>query len=1055
MFLPSRERDCIVHKTTRITLKTASAPMAMGLALLSSAAFAQETPAEEADTGAPIVVTGSRIAHPNLDSSSPVAVVTGTQTTENADVTLDTFLNTLPQVNPAGTTTSNNPGNGGQANIDLRGLGNNRNLILIDGRRPMSSGTDQTVDLNTIPQALIRRVEVVTGGAGATYGADAIAGVVNFILKDDFSGVQLDATYANTIPDTDAREARLAGAVGFNFDDGKGNIAVTGEYAVRQALIKAQRPFAAQATSTTLTPPVGRFADSAASTSTKNPGNPLSQAGINALFLSKYGVPVGSSGTASNLGFNSDGSLFGGGTFNTPIDLVNYRYAANGSDAAAANQNFAPDFYSFNFDAINLLVLPLERWSVFGVTHYDFSDAIKFYAQGGYTQYTASTALAPTPVGVTIAPTDSTRPVTSARSALLNTGKACFTSSGAATECTVTGLLIPVTNPFIPADLKTLLAQRTGNDIRYVGSGATEPFNIAWRSLATGLRQQDFTNKVMQGVIGLKGDITPKLHYDVYYSYGKTRIDQAATGNVDVSKLQKLLEAPDGGASLCTGGLNPFGIQPVSQSCVDYLSVTGFVKTTFTQQVASGFVQADLFDLPGGTMSLVGGAEYRKFDYVVDPGALNGPIAGFNTSEPIDAGNNFLDFFAEALFPLASDTSWAKSLELTLGYRHSRSKATDRVQGIEAPANNSSAYKAELTWGLNDNLRLRGSYQHAVRAPNIGELFSAGGSFPQIYDPCTKSSNFLATKGAAGSALCLAQGVTPGTFVASPGVQAPLGGAQNPFLKPEKADTFTGGAVFNAGRFTASLDYYNIKVSDVIRTPDANLFIASCFNYLGNANPTLSASNPYCGSILRSGGNIGVLLASPELGGDSTSNFISVNRGTLKTSGIDLQMDYSLPTDFAGEDSALRFNLLVSYLIDFKEEELPGVVIDYAGSAGYFGQGLSAGGGASHPEWKGTFNVAWKLGNFTPSARIRYIDNMTNRAGKQFVGESFTGPKSITYVDLAAQWNVGDQFSLRFGLNNAFNKKPPTYSPNVQSGTDPSLYDVIGRRAYVSAHVKF
>lgn len=1042
-----------MKKQTITALKAGTAPFVLGLALISAPAFAQDAAEEDDSAAQAIIVTGSRIERPNLDSSSPMAVVAGEQTTENADITLDTFLNTLPQVNPAGTTTSNNPGNGGQANIDLRGLGNNRNLILIDGRRPMSSGTDQTVDLNTIPQALIKRVEVVTGGAGATYGADAVAGVVNFVLKDDFQGLQLEATYSNSIPETDAREYRIGGALGGNFDDGRGNIAISFEYAKRQQLIKAQRPFAAQATSTTPTPPTGRFINAAASAATGNAGNPIASADIAALFLAQYGISSGA-GAASQLHFNSDGTLFGGGTFNTAIDMVNFRYDPLGGDGAGANQNFAPDFYSYNFDAINLLVLPLERKSAFVTAKYKIIDPVEIYVQGGWTEYTASTALAPTPVGVSIRPTDSTSPSTNARSALLTPGLGCINSAATAVDCAVTGLLIPTTNPFIPNDLRTLLNTRTGDDRRFVGSGATEPFNIAYRFLPTGLREQAFTNEVLQGLVGFRGDISDKWRYDVYYSYGRTNIDQEARGNINVQKMQQLLEAPDGGASLCAGGFNPFGIQPLSQACIDFLDEVGLVKTRFTQQVISGYVAGELADLPGGPLSIVLGAEHRLFDYTVDPGALSGPIAGFNTQQPIDAGNKFTDFFAEALIPLVSDASFAESIDLNLGYRHSRSQAEDRVNAIIAPANNSSAYKAELNWRVNKNLQLRGSYQRAVRAPNIGELFSAGGSFPQIFDPCTAASNFLATSGAAGAQLCSDQGVTPGTFVALPGTQAPLGGAQNALLKPEKADTITAGVVFQAGRFTATLDYYNIKINDVIRTPDANLFIASCFNYLGNANPTLDSSNDYCSSIVRSGGNISFLAAPATLGGDANSNFVSVNQGSLKTSGLDLQMDYKLPTDFAGEDSSLNFNLLLNYLIDFKEEELPGVVIDYAGTAGYFGQGLSAGGGASHPRWRGTLNTSWKFGKLTLFNRLRYIDGMENRQSRQFIGEDTTGPKSVIYVDFGGQVDVGP-LTFRIGLNNAFDKQPPSYRPNVQSGTDPSLYDVVGRRAYASAKLKF
>ncbi|MET0251015.1 MAG: hypothetical protein ABW203_02450, partial [Novosphingobium sp.] len=210
----------------------------------------------------------------------------------------------------------------------------------------------------------------------------------------------------------------------------------------------------------------------------------------------------------------------------------------------------------------------------------------------------------------------------------------------------------------------------------------------------------------------------------------------------------------------------------------------------------------------------------------------------------------------------------------------------------------------------------------------------------------------------------------------------------------------------------------------------------------------------YCGSIVRSGGNISFAAAPPSLGGDANNNFIAINRGSIKTSGIDMQLAYKLPTDFVKEESGLAFNLLVSYLIDFKEQEIPGVTIDYAGTAGYFGEGLSASGGATHPEWKATLDTAFTIGKFTISNRLRYTDGMSNRILKQFAGEAATGPKSVIYVDLAGEVKI-DGLTLRAGVNNVFDKQPPQYSPNVQSGTDPALYDVIGRRAYVGARVKF
>ena len=353
----------------RSFLSTGAASLVIGASLLANPAFAQAA-ADESD-GDAIVVTGSRIARPNLDSSSPISVVTGEETVKQADITLDTFLNTLPGVNPAGTTTSNNPGNGGQSNINLRGLGSNRNLILINGRRPMVSASDQTVDLNTIPQGLIQRIDVVTGGAGAAYGADAVAGVVNLILKDDFEGLDLRATYSNSIPETDAREYQISGVFGGNFADNRGNVAISAEYSKRQGLIKAQRAFAQQATSTTGTFPTGRYTQSAA--------NPINQTAINTLFAS-YGVAAAQAPNGTLLGFNSDATLFGVGIFNSPVQVSNFRYAID--SAANPNLNFFPDFYSYNFDIVNLLVLPLERKSAFLTGNYEINKSFDFFVQG-------------------------------------------------------------------------------------------------------------------------------------------------------------------------------------------------------------------------------------------------------------------------------------------------------------------------------------------------------------------------------------------------------------------------------------------------------------------------------------------------------------------------------------------------------------------------------------------------------------------------------------------------------------------------------------------------
>lgn len=1013
-----------VKNINPFALRASTASLALGVALISMPSFAQEAEADDAGSES-IIVTGSRIARPNLDSSSPIAVVTGEQTVANGDITLDTYLNTLPQVNPAGTSTSNNPGNAGQANIDLRGLGSNRNLVLINGRRAMVSASDQTVDLNTIPQALISRIDVLTGGAGAAYGADAVAGVVNIVLKENFQGLDLRANYVNHLSRTDAREYQFSGTIGGNFDDGRGNIAFSAEYSNRQGLIKAQRAFAAQATSTTGTPPVGRLIEN----------NAIPQSAINALFA-KYGVSAAQTPVSglSQLHFNSDGTLFGGGTFNNPLDVSNYRGAADGTDAAGANQNFFPDFYSYNFDAINLLVNPLERKTAFMRGHYEIAPFATFFTQASYTEYSSANALAPTPIGTRIYATSAPGGTSFATSNLVTPGRF------------VTNSLVPVTNPFIPADLAALLAARTGDDASLVGSGPTEAFRMGIRSLGTGLRQSNYNNEVMQVLGGLRGDISPNWRYEAYYSWGRTTIDREATGNVNVQNLQRLLEAPDGGNSLCAGGYNPFGIQPISAACVAFLDETGRTRTRFTQQIAQAFVSGSLYDLPGGPLGVVLGVESRRFAYTFDPGALAGPIAGFNTSTPDNGTNNFFDVFGEVLAPITSD------LSLSLGYRYSRSDFNDVQNGIDGKPVGSSAYKAELSYSPIDEVRLRGSYQRSVRAPNFGELFSGGSSFVQAFDPCSITTEFRKNGGTAASALCAATGVgSPANFVATPGLQVNLGYAGNPNLKPEKSDAFTAGVVFNIGRLVGSLDYYNIKISDAIFGPDTNLFLAACYGYQGSFNTALSASNPYCSSVVRAGSNLSFVAVDSSLGGDSNSNFLLQNIGGIKTSGLDMQLAYKIPTPFMGEESEIALDMFMNYLIDYKVQELPGITLDYADTVSYFGAGL----GTSFPRFKATLNAAWKIDKLTLSTRLRYIDGMTNRASIQFPTETrFTGVSSVVYADFALQADVGP-LTWRVGVNNAFDRKPPQYSPNVQSGTDPSLYDVIGRRGYVSARLRF
>lgn len=1017
-------------------------------------AHAQEAAAEAADVAEEaIIVTGSRIVRPNLEANSPISVVTGDAVQARGDITLDTFLNTLPGVNPAGTTTSNNPPNGGQSNIDLRGLGPNRNLVLVDGRRPMVSQSDQTVDLNTIPQALIKRIDVITGGAGAAYGADAIAGVVNIMLKDDFEGIDLRAGYQNSIPRTDAREWFLSGTIGGNFNENRGNIVVSFERSKRQGLIKSQRDFASVATATTTFLPEGLYQPG---------GNAPTQAAVDAYF-GQFGATPGSvQAGASKISFNTDGSLFAIGTFNNPADVVNFRYPIDGS----VNTSLFPDTYSYNFDIVNILVLPLKRDSVFGKARYELTDNIEFFGQANYTNYKTTSALAPSPVStVNLEYASGSDPLRANSPLLVEPGTLLSNGTISTGGSVAASLVVPVTNPFIPQALRDLLATRTGDNLNLVGSGATEPFTMRSRTLGIGLRQSVYTNKVYQFLGGLRGEFAPGWRYEASFSEGKTKIIEEQTGNVDTERLLNLLNAPDGGNSICAGGFNPFGRNPLSQACIDYLAVSSDLETVFKQRIAQAYITGQVAQLPAGPLSVVAGVEYRKFNYDFDPAVLGGPISGLNAQAPASGQNKFMDFFGELGVPLFKDASWARSLELTLGARYSKSKARDNLTGLSTPSRGDWAYKAELSYQPIDVLRLRAAYQRSVRAPNFDELFDASGDNPQYFDPCSTTSAARTSRSDASavSALCLnGTGLSPADaanitvapgYVQTPGTQISLEVAGNQNLKPEKADTFTAGLVLSnlsggLSRLRLSLDYYNIKVSDVILEPDPNRIVANCYNYYGN-NPTLSGTNTNCQYIARLGGDI--LGFGPDFG---NGGYTGQNLGFIKTSGVDLQLGYDFDLPFLGEEAKLNFDLLMNYLIDYKTKEFADQpVIDLAGTVSVFGAPL----GGSQPRLKGVLNTALALNeNFSLTSRIRYIHKMKNRYNKIYPGETeFEGVPTVVYFDFGADFTFEEKFNFRIGLNNAFNKQPPEYAPNVQSGTDPSLYDVIGRRFYVQAGVKF
>lgn len=1029
-------KDVLIRRS-RIAAAIAAASLG---ASASFTAIAQDDDTEnEATSLGTLQITGSRILREDYSATSKTTSVGRDELDLSADITLDQSLNYLPEVVPSATITSNNPGRDGQAVVDLRGLGSNRNLVLIDGRRPMVSGSDQVVDLNTIPAGMIERVEIITGGAGAVYGADAVSGVVNIITKKNYTGFDLRASYRDTHDPSDAMERQITMLLGDSMFKGKGSWVASFDYADRERLTKAQRPFAGVAQSITSFLPEGSYRPS---------GNAPDQAAVDALFAGYLGRPVNAGEVPSTnfFGFNLDGTLFSVGSQGIDdVNALNFRYPIDSN----VNTNFFPDLYSYNFDAVNSLVLPLEKYSGFGRINYELDNGIELFGQATFNNYlTIGGELAPTPV-----PTVFYQPIgggddTAVETALIE--RRGFSS-----------LIVPVTNPFIPGDLANLLATRTGDNDLVVGTGATEPLTMRWRTLPVGNRVTRAENTVHQVTGGAKGmfDFAGRpMMWEINASRGLTKINGTQFGNINTQLLQNALEAADGGRSFCTGGVDPFGRNPLSADCIAKLQAVTEQFTRFEQEIAQGFITGDIADLKYGPLSVVAGLESRSFEYKFVPGAVTGPISGFNTQSAAAGTNSFRDIFMEARVPVLADVPFVEMLEVGFGYRLSRSEFEDQQNNIQAKGSTDSAYKFDLIHQIDDVFSFRSAYQRSVRAPNFGELFAGGGSAPFYVDPC--AANTVSRSGSNPDAaelrqLCIQTGVDPAgvdTF-GQGNSQISINFAGNTDLQPETATTFTAGFVldkpFEDGLFrdlVASIDYYQIRITDAIGGIDPNAVIADCYNTVGG-NPTYDEDHPTCQIIGRNGGDIET-IGNPG-SGTSTEDIVTGNVGTVETSGLDFQVDYKLPmTDIGLDDfGALSFNLKANHILESKQQFLGAPGVDFAGTV------ASSSLGFSFPDWKASFTTRWDIGMFSTDVRMRYVSAMTNGALRYYPRESanplITSVDAVTYFDIGASWRATDTITLRAGLQNAFDKQPPVYQPNVQSGTDPSLYDVLGRQAFL------
>jgi outer membrane receptor protein involved in Fe transport len=943
-------------------------------------AMAQDSEIEEEGDIEEVVVTGSRIATRDAMADSPIYTIDQEAFRDSGFVTVEQYMNTMPQIVPGLSSQSNNPSSNGRAFIDLRGLGNNRNLVLIDGRRGMGSTAGAVVDVNTIPAALIERVEIISGGAAAVYGADAVAGVVNFIMKKSFDGLALDSSYRLT-EEGDGDEVTADITFGGDFADGRGSAVFNLSYFDRKELYKGARDFSAQAGAQTGTFPGGGWSTGA---------NQPSQAAVDAVF-GAGACPT--TGGQAGFQFNPDGSLFCTGIGgNSTYNVVGY----NGPDDWIATRWF-PDNFSYNFEPDNLLVLPMERWNIYSHFDLEVNEYFKPYATAMFTNYNATQELAPTP------------------------------AAGS------TGFTVPVTNPFLPDSMRAMLASRPDPDA---------PFSFSKRFKDLGGRTGANDHDVWQTTVGATGLIAGSWNYDAYGSFGRSNQLERQGGNVRLPRVQELLEAADGGASNpnCPGGLNLFGASPnvtFSDACGEYISLEAKNQTLLEQAIVEVVATGTLFELPAGPVQAAFGTSYRNvdFDFRPDSGLQPGLVAGFNQQLPISGRLQYMDYYGEVSVPILEDIPFIQKLSATGGYR-----VTDNnVFGSD------DSWKLTLDWQIVDNVRARGGFQHAVRSPNIAELFAPQvNNFPTFtnQDPCNTTGPNASNpefgrngpNGAAVQALCAAQSAVAG----GPNYVQPFGQATaivggNPDLEPEQADSWTLGVVwddvFSVDRLSVSLDYFDIDLEDVIAAVNAQTIVQRCFNRDG-ANPTYSIDNSWCQLFNREQSNGGVIDLQQ----------LSQNQAFIKTSGIDFTFNWGLlvgPGD-------LTFQSITSWLDKFETQTTSvDPVYDFAGTV----SSITA---ASAPEWKSNLvtNYAWD--NWRVQMTTRYIDGMkhanTVTGGSPLTNTSVS---SVWYWDLMGVYELTSNLTLRAGVNNLFDEDPQLYTPFVQANTDPSLYDILGRRYFV------
>ncbi|MBN1237906.1 MAG: TonB-dependent receptor [Gammaproteobacteria bacterium] len=1006
-----------------------------------------------------VVVTGSLITRRDFEANSPIVTVDEDLFDQSATSAVETQLNRLPQFTP----TLDNPTQGGDiqpnarntpgsATVSLRGLGANRSLVLINGRRGTPANALGVMDINTIPPAAIERVEAISGGASATYGADAVAGAVNFIMRNDFQGLELDVQTGSP-EEGDNFEYQASAVMGTDFADGEGNVSLAVSTNKRNEALQRDRDWYQEL-----------WADPSI--------------GGTQFFPEFTGFFTGFDNLPDPAALNAviDGASFAAPPANAAIYSDFNGNAFSGFDAAGVPGTSGAEFLDGQkFVALNngqidvnntdnYLILPLTRYNMYSQGNYRISDAIGAFAEGYFSRTSTDTIQEPVPI-----------------------------TSGWSVPIDPT-----INRDVIPQEFLTILDSRPDPNAPFA-LRALLPFN---RTSSTDVSTYSLT-------VGLEGELPAgDWTWEVFTSQGEAETTVLQQGFASLQRMRAVMQQPNfgqgfelmsnagppdfgfgGATATCETGLNPFAWDSVSQDCFDAINADISTKQVMDQSIWQVNFQGGLAELPGGQARAAVGFNYRENDYrfqndtlVTQGGSFLEQAAGLypagSSAGIIDVSEAYVEF----LVPVLSDLPAVQQLDFEIGARYSDYSTTG----------GSNTYKMLADWRINDGLRIRGGFNRAERAPNVAELFlapeqtfaiAAGGDIcsinnsqawsanpeqnPENWDDVVRlcgalmeaTGNPTADDQFYGVAAETVASADPAAVAAGTVTTTPQGAGPsflfpttigNPTLDTEEADTWTLGAVIDLALerqifsdMRISIDYYDIEVSSAIGEQSPDIVMRQCADPA--FNPDFDINSPFCAGFNRNAtGNIG----------DIRRTFF--NNGRFRTSGVDLQLNWS----FDAGPGRVNITSLVNTLIELESAELPtDPLTDFAGTFGPTENGLN--GNAYDYRTLSTFN--YSLDRVDLSLRWQHLPSIDAEIAADDPNTTITGASAYNLFDLLGRFQLGESIGLRFGIENVFNEEPPLTGrdpaaqlPALPGGSfNTNNYDINGRRYYFGATVDF